>query len=92
MAFFLKGFAQNPTSNFIAQKSPFFDQSSTENIRRKPAYLLGICAETTLVPSIYKKKGYYELIVLLSMLSVHLFVHTRECESNAQVGVEPVYD
>ena len=43
----------------------------------KMTYALGIYVETAYTLSIYKKKGYCELLVLLSMLFVKLFVHTR---------------
>ena len=37
-----------------------------------------------------QEKGYYKLLVLLSMFFVHLFVHTRVYDNSAQVDVEPV--
>ena len=49
-----------------------------------------VYVETAYVTSIYKKKEYCELLVLLSILFVHLFVHTIECDCKTQVGVESV--
>ena len=41
-------------------------------------------------PNMYKK-GYFELPVLLCMIFVRSFVHTRESDFIIQVSVEPVY-
>ena len=36
-----------------------------------------------------QEKVYFELLVLLYMLFIYLFIHTRECDHSNQVGVEP---
>ena len=37
-----------------------------------------------------KEKVYCELLLSLSMLFVHIFVHTRECDRSTQIGVEHI--
>ena len=39
--------------------------------------VLGVYVENPYILIMYNKKGYCELLVSLSMLFVHIFVHTR---------------
>ena len=67
-----------------------FSSDIVLDIYVETVYVLRIYKETGYIQNMYKKKIYCELLVLLSMLFVQLFVHTRECDCSTLVGVETV--
>ena len=88
-----KDFAQNPIPILLPLNSVFFETPSTGNILSETMYILGIYVETGYVLSMCQvctRNIYSELLILLSMLFMHHFVHTREYDYSNQVGVEPL--
>ena len=79
---------KNPNLVLLLEKNHFLSQpvlgiyvknpTGTGNSRRKSPCITYV-----------KEKIYREILVSLSMLFVHLFVYTRECERSTEVGVEP---
>ena len=43
--------------------------------------------EIVYIPNMYKKKGFFKILVSLSMLFVHIFVHTVGYDCSTKVGV-----
>ena len=87
---FLKGFAQKEILVLLLGRAHFSrylvlvmnvgNHVHTGNLRRN-------LVKTKIV----QEKGYFELVVYLSILFVQIFVHTRECNLSNQVGVEHVF-
>ena len=84
-----KGFPQNPKSNFILKRT-YFSSHLVLGIHVVNYVCPGNLRQKWFIRSMYKKKGYRELLISIYTLCVHLFLHTRECDFSTQVGGEHV--
>ena len=86
---FQKGFAQTQISMLLMRRDNFKSHLVLGNYA-KHVRTRDLCRNRVHTKNI-QEKGYCELLVLLSMLFVHLFVHIRKYNPVNQVGVKPVY-
>ena len=83
----VKGFAKNPI--LLIERARFLSHLEIE-IYVGIRVCTGNLCKNPLATKYIQEKGYYELLILLCMLFVRIFVHTKECKHRNQIGVEPV--
>ena len=74
-----KSYARNKKSILLIERARFLPPNTGNLIRN--------CVRTKCVHGIV----YYKLLVLLFIILLNLFIHTRECDPNTQVDVSPVH-
>ena len=77
---FLKGFAQNPKSNFIVQKRSFLSNLVLE-IYVVNRICTGKIHRNRVETNYIKEKGILQAPIFLSILFMHIFVHTVRMKS-----------
>ena len=87
---FFGGFAQTQNSILLLRRAHFLSHLVLRIYGGNIVRTKNMCVEVAHIYIFLHEKEYFKLLVLLSLLFVHLFVHIRACGCSTQVGVEPV--